>query len=206
MAGTAASQRRRTAGWPLLCAALASGAVGLALSLPVRSGVAPSGCTPIDYLPTAYSGIQFGAAIEGMFVNFNGIGNGCADCHTTAGGTQTPSGNLDLDPQDSPSPYVNLINVPSDGDPSLIYVVPNHPEQSLLFQKVNCDTPGTGVRMPYQGYPDGMTTLTPYQQALIYDWIAEGAPAGTTDGIFRGTFDIRGFISDKIFANGFEAL
>lgn len=164
-----------------------------ACAVPAHAGVTPSGCTPLDSVPPTYSGISFGAAIEGIFINYNGLGNGCADCHTTAMGAQTPSGNLDLDPQDAPSPYVNLINVPSYYDASLFYVVPNHPEQSLLFQKVNCDTPGEGARMPYGGYPDGLTTLSPYQQALIYDWIAEGAPAGTTDGVFRNGFDVRGF-------------
>ena len=174
------------------------------VSMRVIAAVPPSGCTPIDDIAPIYNGIQFGAAIEGIFVDFNGLGNGCADCHTSAMHTQIPAGNLDLDPSESPSPYVNLINVVSAEDPSLIYVVPNDPENSLLFQKVNCDTPGVGVRMPYQGYPDGMTTLSPYQQALIYDWIAEGAPAGTTDGFFRGTFDRRGFISEDIFTSGFE--
>ncbi len=170
----------------------------------VSAAVPPSGCTPIDSIPPVYSGIQFGAAIEGMFIDFNGQGNGCADCHTSAMHTQIPAGNLDLDPSESPSPYVNLINVVSAEDPSLIYVVPNRPDLSLLFQKVNCNTPGVGARMPYQGYPDGMTTLTPYQQAIIYDWIAEGAPAGTTNGIFRGAFDPRGFVVDSIFGGDFE--
>ena len=41
--------------------------------------------------------------------------------------------------------------------------------------------------------------------AQIWDWIAEGAPVDTTDGVFHGTFDIRGLFVDKIFANGFEA-
>lgn len=66
-------------------------------------------------------------AIEGIFVDFNGQGNGCADCHTTAMHTQIPAGNLDLDPSESPSPYVNLINVVNAEDSSLIYVVPNRP-------------------------------------------------------------------------------
>lgn len=180
----------------VLCAA--------AVAATAVAAVPPSGCTPIDSIAPIANGIQFGAAIEGIFVDFNGQGNGCADCHTTAGGTQTPAGNLDLDPSESPSPYVNLLNVASAEDPTLIYVIPGRPEESLLFQKVNCDTPGVGGRMPYHGYPDGMTTLTPYQQALIYDWIAEGAPSGTTDGFFRGTFDVRGFVADVIMQSGFD--
>jgi hypothetical protein len=58
--------------------------------------------------------------------------------------------------------------------------------------------------MPSNGYPDGMTVLSPYQQALIWDWIAEGAPVTSTDGIFRDTFDIRGLFIDGIFESGFE--
>ncbi|HZP66864.1 MAG TPA: hypothetical protein VFB32_11195 [Rudaea sp.] len=180
--------RRRTV--LVLAAAVASGLAGLTLA-PARAGVAPSGCTSIADVPPIYSGIQYGAAIQGIFDNFlsNGGMAGCVDCHTSP--ASGASGHLDL--TDGAS-WAHLVDVPSNEDSTLIYVVPGHPEQSLLFQKVNCDTPGVGVRMPYQGYPDGMTTLTPDQQALIYDWIAEGAPAGTTDGIFRGTFDIRGFV------------
>lgn len=163
-----------------------------ATSLLARStlaGVPPSGCTSIAAVPIAKS-IQYGAAIQSILVNFNGMGMGCADCHTTLGGTVFPSGGLDLDPVDSPSPYVNLINKASFDAPELTYVVPNHPEQSLLFQKVNCDTPGEQARMPLDNYGGGLSVD---QQALIYDWIAAGAPVGTTDDIFRGTFDVRGF-------------
>ena len=83
-----------------------------------------------------------GLAISPVSVNLNGrdkrmvgLGSyivnaraGCADCHTSAMHTQIPAGNLDLDPSESPSPYVNLINVVSAEDPSLIYVVPNRPD------------------------------------------------------------------------------
>jgi hypothetical protein len=174
-------------------AALVCTSAGLSATITFSvAAVAPSGCTSISGVPPIYSGIEYGAAIQGLFDNFltSGGSAGCADCHTASGGGP-PSGNLDL--TDGVS-WAHLFNVPSDEDPSLTYVVPNHPEQSLLFQKVNCDTPGVGVRMPYLGYPDGTTTLTPDQQALIYDWIAEGAPVDTTDGVFRDGFDLRGFV------------
>jgi hypothetical protein len=160
-------------------------------ALPLSAAV-PSGCTSIENVPPVYSGIEYGAAIQGIFDNFlnNGGMAGCADCHTSNGGTMTPAGHLDLDDGVS---YQHLVGVPSYQDANVFYVVPNHPEQSLLFQKVNCDVPAAGVRMPYQGYPDGTTVLSADQQALIYDWIAEGAPVGTTDGVFRDTFDRRGF-------------
>jgi len=187
-AGEVALDRRR-ARWSCAIVALVSTLATSWLAGAPLAGVPPSGCTSIAAIPVATS-IQYGAAIQTIFINFNGMGMGCADCHTTLGGTVFPSGGLDLDPVDSPSPYVNLINVPSFDAPELTYVVPGHPEQSLLFQKVNCDTPGEQARMPLDNYGGG---LSPEQQALIYDWIAAGAPVGTTNTIFRGTFDVRGF-------------
>jgi hypothetical protein len=202
----AAFDRRRTSGWrPVLLVTTA--ALAAVVASAAVAAQTPSGCTDISDQPPSYNGIQFSAAIQyNIFVNFLGTPSpiGCADCHTTAMGSQFPSGNLDLDPQDDPPPYTNIVNVPADADPSLTYVVPKHPERSLLFWKVNCSNPVSGVQMPYLGYPDGMTTLTTYQMAQIWDWIAEGAPVQTTDGIFLGTFDIRGLFVDKIFASGFE--
>jgi len=168
----------------------------------------PSGCIDITDQPPSYNGIQFAAAVQSnIFTNFESFPNtaGCADCHTTNMGTQTPSGNLDLDALDDPPPYTNIVNIPSYDEPDVIYVVPKHPERSLLFWKVNCADPVIGVQMPFQGYPNGMTTLSTYQMAQIWDWIAEGAPVDTTDGVFQGTFDIRGLFIDKIFASGFES-
>ena len=167
----------------------------LAGSYLARAQTPPSGCTSIQNVAPIYSGIEFGAAIEGIFTNFNGQGNGCSDCHTSNGGATLPSGDLDLDPADTPSPYVNLLGANRDGVesplyPGYVYVVPGHPEQSLLFMKVDCDDPGAGARMPLDNYMGGLSVQ---QIALIYDWIAEGAPAGTTDGIFRNSFDVRGF-------------
>ncbi len=152
-------------------------------------------CTDISTVPVQYT-ITYGAAIQGVFDNFatNGGNAGCVDCHFPP----SPTGNLDL--TDGVS-WSHLVNIPSYEDSSVLYVVPNQPEQSLLFQKVNCDMPGVGSRMPFDGYGGGLTVE---QQALIYDWIAEGAPSDMTDGIFRGTFDTRGFIVDEIFGDGFE--
>ncbi len=185
--------RAATARGAIVAALAACGA--LASSLVANAQTPPSGCTSIAGVPPIYSGIEFGAAIEGIFTNYNGMGNGCADCHTTNGGSTMPTGELDLDPADTPSPYVNLLGMNRDGVDSplyagYVYVVPNHPEQSLLFMKVDCDNPGAGARMPLNNYMGGLSVQ---QIALIYDWIADGAPAGTTDGIFRNGFDIRGF-------------
>lgn len=177
-------RNRGVRGWQLSLAAIVSALATASVSWPATSA-APSGCTSIADQPPIYSGIQYGAAIQGIFDNFltNGGMAGCADCHVAP--NQMPAGNLSLGDGYS---YGQLIGQPSSENPNLTYVVPNHPEQSLLFQKINCDFPPVGSRMPLTNGP-----LGPDQQALIYDWIAEGAPVGTTDGIFRGTFDLRGF-------------
>lgn len=160
--------------------------------------IVATSCTDISQIPVQYT-LDYGAAIQsGIFHNYSGMGFGCDQCHT--GGFNAASGNLDLDAADSPSPYTNLINVESALYSGYIYVVPNHPEQSLLFQKINCATLATGAQMPL----NDVGGLTAYQQALIYDWIAAGAPSGTTDTLFRNTFDIRGFFIDTLFQNGFE--
>jgi hypothetical protein len=174
-------QRRECA---VAALAFASAAATALVTRSQAGAVAPSGCTDIQDVPVTYA-IEYGAAIQGLFDNFNGMNNGCVDCHFSPD-LGTPSGNLDLSAGVS---WANLFNVPSAEDASLVYVVPGHPEQSLLFQKVNCDAPGVGARMPLGGYGGG---LSAEQQALIYDWIAEGATVATTDTIFRGTFDIRG--------------
>jgi hypothetical protein len=169
--------------WPVVLVAVASAVV--ATSLVSRSqavGIAPGSCTDISAVPVEYT-ITYGAAIQGIFTDYSGVNAGCVDCHVNPGA----SGNLSLEAGIS---WANLVNVPSDEDFSLMYVVPNHPEQSLLFQKINCDFPSVGERMPLGGYAGG---LSPEQQALIYDWIAAGAPVGTTDGIFRNAFDYRGY-------------
>lgn len=156
-------------------------AVMSGLLAPGVSAQAPSGCTSIQDIPVTYN-IEFGAAIQDIFNDFDGMNDGCIECHVNP----MPAGGLSLEAGIS---WANLINKHSADDSSLIYVVPKHPEQSLLFQKINCDSPPTGDRMPL-----GFSNLSPEQQALIYDWIAEGAPSGTTDDIFHNDFDLRGFV------------
>lgn len=168
--------------WAIVSVAVASALGASMLGRSASQGVTPSGCTSIQNVPANYT-ISYGAAVQGLFVNFltNGGTEGCVGCHTAP----PSAGNLDL--TDGVS-WAHLVNVTSFADASLKYVVPNHPEQSLLFQKINCATPAVGHRMPLVGGP-----LSPEQQALIYDWIAGGAPSGTTSTLFRDGFDIRGF-------------
>ena len=164
-------------------------AVGFTLAVAAVAAVAeaPDGCTSIAGIPPNYA-ITYGAAIQGLFDDYatNGGSAGCVDCHFAP--PPTPSGELDLSAGVS---WGHLVGVPSAQDPGLLRVVPGRPQESLLFRKVNCDDPGTGARMPLDNYGGG---LLPEQQALIYDWIANGALPGTSSTVFRDGFDIRGFV------------
>ncbi|TCO41769.1 hypothetical protein [Dokdonella fugitiva] len=148
---------------------------------------APEGCTRIADIAPNYA-ITYGAAIQGLFDDYatNGGSAGCVDCHFAP--PPMPSAGLDLSAGAS---WGHLVGVPSSADENVFYVVPGRPEESLLFRKVNCDTPGIGARMPLDNYGGG---LQPEQQALIYDWIANGALPGTSATVFRDGFDIRGFV------------
>lgn len=87
----------------------------------------------------------------------------CTSCHPDSIG----AGGLGLGAGFS---YGNLVNTPSAQLPSILRVQPGSAINSLLFQKVNCDVPEVGGRMP----PDGPISTT--QQRLIQDWINAGAP------------------------------
>ena len=160
----------------------------VALAAGARAQVpAPSGCTRIADIAPQYA-ITSGAAVQGLFDDYatNGGSAGCIDCHFAP--PPQPSGGLDLSAGTS---WSHLVNVPSNENPAIFYVVPGRPEESLLFRKVNCDDPGVGARMPLGGYGGGML---PEQQAILYDWIANGAVPGTSDTLYRDGFDIRGFV------------
>lgn len=89
----------------------------------------------------------------------------CGNCHPG----NTGAGNLGLGDGFS---YANLVDVPSDGLPSMLRVAPGDPLASMLFLKLNCDDPpGLGVRMPLNASPLSLT-----QQAFFFDWIRLGAP------------------------------
>lgn len=131
------------------------------------------GCSDLDAVPIQYL-IDYQSAIQGIF------DDNCIACHS---GDKPPAG-LDLSAGGS---WSHIVNVPSSQDASFTRVLPDDPYRSLLFLKVNCDTPGVGHRMPF-----GLEPLSDDDQALIFDWIAGGAPSGSTDGIFRSGFELRG--------------
>ncbi|HJU38262.1 MAG TPA: hypothetical protein VJ724_01720 [Tahibacter sp.] len=106
----------------------------------------------------------------------------CANCHVDHGGT--PQADLDLDPGLS---WFYLVDTPSSMLAGAVRVVPNHPETSYLFQKVNCAVTDQGLRMPRL-----RQALPIAEQALIHDWILGGAQEGDDDTIFRARFEPRG--------------
>lgn len=135
---------------------------------------AASGCDSIASIPITWN-IDYSTTIQDLFANR------CSNCHVDHGGS--PSGDLDLDPGFS---WDNLVNAPSSGQPGRLRVVPGQPLNSVLFEKINCETPDAGLRMPRN-----RTALPLAEQALIFDWIMLGAPYPPTDFIFFGGFEPR---------------
>lgn len=86
----------------------------------------------------------------------NDYGGRCTGCHNAT----SPAGFLDLTDNFMDAIY-NIVG-------SVAF--PGHPWDSILFEKVNCEDPPYGARMPRNQAP-----LTLAQQGLIYDWIAQGA-------------------------------
>ncbi|UXI66245.1 hypothetical protein [Tahibacter amnicola] len=95
-----------------------------------------------------------------------------------------------MDPEVS---FANLVNVAANnGAANMPRITPSNPNASFLFKKVNCTNlnsiAGTpyGRRMPRSGPP----YLSVAEQALILDWIQQGA---------RATRD-----PDRVFGNGYD--
>lgn len=85
------------------------------------------------------------------------------NCHIGS----APSADLDLS-----SPLISiyfLVSQDSSQNPQVKRVVPGDARASLFFQKINCITPDVGGRMPPGGH------LPSALQALIFDWIEQGA-------------------------------
>lgn len=152
------------------------------LMLPVALGAAtadPHGsfdCQDLSLVPMDFS-VDYETEVQPIFTG------SCANCHVSS---PFPDAGLRLDPGKS---YNDLVNVPSVQDGTLLRVKPFDASQSVLFSKVNCDGPLVGLRMPLDRSP-----LTPEAQALIMDWINQGAlpvPA-VPDLLTRADFETRG--------------
>jgi hypothetical protein len=134
----------------------------------------PIGCDSIAAVPIIWN-IDYEKDIQSIF------NQRCANCHVDHAGLYL--GDLDLDPEVS---WDNLVDWPAFGDPELLRVEPGNPLASALFRKLNCAKPGFGQRMPLERPPIPLA-----EQALIFDWIAAGAPSGSTEVIFFNGFEPR---------------
>ncbi len=95
-------------------------------------------------------------------IQANVFSESCVGCHTGGGA----SGGLRLDPGFS---AVNLINVASPRDASLIRVVPGNPNASFLIQKLE-GTQSLGDRMPQNGPYLPQSTIN-----VVRQWIQDEA-------------------------------
>lgn len=91
----------------------------------------------------------------------------CAGCHSSGGAAELAGIELLLT---SNVAHNLLVNQRSVQNSDLILVVPGDANASLLFQKVNSDSPPVGGRMP-QFQP----ALSQAQIDVIRDWIDQGA-------------------------------
>lgn len=98
----------------------------------------------------------------------------CTGCHAGAG---APVG-LRLNEGSS---YALLVNASSGEVPTLLRVQPGNPDASYLIQKLE-GTAAVGSRMPLNAPPLPASTI-----AVIRQWIANGAPAGTASGLMTKT-------------------
>lgn len=135
---------------------------------------AANGCDSIANIPITWN-IDYENDIQTIF------NTRCSNCHVKSGGS--PEAGLDLDPGSS---WDSLVNAPSQEQLGRLLVLPGQPLDSVMFEKINCETPNAGMRMPRDRTP-----LPLSEQALIYDWIMLGAPLGQTDFIFVGSFEAR---------------
>jgi hypothetical protein len=156
----------------------------LALSAPVFAG-GPFPMLSCDTLPTTPLNVNVNYATQ-VFPLLNGTCPGgcnystCTDCHQ---GPISPSNRLVLNAGNADATLLTLLDADRD------WIVPLRPELSRLYKHINCDSLSMIWRMPLTGAP--MDTSI---QAVIYDWIKEGA---------RGTFE-GAPLSEVIFRNGLE--
>jgi hypothetical protein len=117
-------------------------------------------CDTLDPAPVNPS-VEF-ASVQAIFTGGPGQPARCTTCHSP-----NTSAGLSLAPENA---FASLVNVDSSQDPTVKRVVPFSPGSSLLFRKVNCNSPGVGSRMPL-----GRAPLSADEQRLIRDWINQGA-------------------------------
>lgn len=105
--------------------------------------------------------ISFSAHIQPIFTT------NCSVCHRPGGIAHLRGIVLELTEGNS---YLGLVNQPSIQQSDLTLVVPGDSNASLLFHKVNSNSPPIGDRMPLLGPPLPRAAID-----LIRDWIDQGA-------------------------------
>lgn len=154
----------------------------LAGSTATRAGGIPCTSESLADVPVHYN-VDFQSQVQPIF------SVACANCHTNGGAF----GGLNLDVG---AAHGNLVGViASNPAAALSRVQPGSGAQSFLFAKINCtdlndlDDQPYGLRMPRNGPP----YLDPVDQALILDWIEQGASLqADPDRVFGHGFDPRG--------------
>ena len=121
---------------------------------------AGSDCQDLQGQPLNFA-VDWQLDVKPIFNEMLGGGGRCTGCHNPG----QFDGSLDL--TDAGSDAIYKI-VPT-------YIEPGRPRLSFLFDKINCDVPDAGTRMPASQPGTAGTPLTATQQAIIYDWIAQGA-------------------------------
>ena len=119
-----------------------------------------------DGMPAATSGPIQGLQPTLASIQDNVFTPICTGCHSGSGAPQ----GLDLTAGNSASHLIN-VQVPRSTTP-LLRVAPGDPDHSFLINKLEGNTMGIGVQMPF-----GQPPLDPSTIAVISQWITAGAPA-----------------------------
>ncbi len=129
------------------------------------AGLNPTGCTDVTAISpfTQFRYDQIQSFFDVLIDPKDPMSSQCTRCHEGEIG----AAGLGLSAGTS---YGNLVGVPSVETP-LLRVAPNLPDQSWLYIKINCESPGVGTRMPQDS-----AALSNTQQRFIFDWIRLGAP------------------------------
>jgi len=136
------------------------------------------GCDDLSGMPINYN-VDFNTEILPLFSDYS-----CSSCHDGS------DGGLNLSTNAGP-PLLPLLGAVS-FQTGTAFVEPEFPELSYLLEKVNCQTPFSGVRMPATG-----AIMSLADQGLIYDWIYEGALGEFPPGLWY---------RDLIFRNNLESI
>jgi hypothetical protein len=141
-----------------LSAALAAVVLVLALCPASSASAQAEGCDDLSGLPVTPQ-VDYRTEIQPIWEIR------CANCHVNHSGS--PSAQLDLNEEES---WAALYNMPSLIAEGRLMVRPGDPDASFLLEKLRCEQPQAGERMPRGRLPIPLA-----EQALVRDWIAQGA-------------------------------